>query len=615
MALLHAATRPGAATNSTAIRQQELLKSCSRSLLPRRMGCSGPRQVPGPARRLVHSRRSPEFSQIRAFQREESQSTLEPTTGRTKQQHPGADATVPTLVDAATPPYVEAGNLVPLEAGALASRRVEIDLSGRAGSSELDERIREPAQSNQVVATADVPVCKRGVLGEILGFAVPALGSVLADPLMSLVDTACVGQYSSLHLAALAPNTSIFNLFFQLFTFLGCTTTNLIASNSIKVAGLTEQDKERRTAAGSRVLAHSMLLAVFSGLACTVIMLGAGPQLLTTMGASPETLGPALSYLQIRALASPAVMVANVAQGACLGQQDSWTPLKVFATSGVVNLVLDLFLVNNCNMGITGAAIATTFAQVVAASYFVWYCWQKGNKGEAVPLKWNGLPTMESLRPFWEVANTLLTRTMFTCIAYTSVSTLSASLGFLQAATHQVALQVFWFFSYVPESISLTAQSLIARDMNAPSKARVMTHTLMRLGGGVGVALAAGFAGLMLGAPWLFSNDAAIHAIIPKVVVPGAVALYTLSLAMTFDGVSIGSGKLQHLPRANLTALVACLAVAVGASNAGLGLAGTWMGLSTFMITRLAAHCFVYAKGWKNSLFGNASLSPSYVMA
>ena len=575
------------------------------------MGCSGLRQVPGPARRPVHARRSPGFAGICAFHGEEAPATLETST---KQKQPDTDATVP-LLDASTPPYVEAGNLVPLEAGALASRRVEIDLSGRAGSSEIDERIRDAAKSKDVPVATDAPVCKRGVLGEILGFAVPALGSVLADPLMSLVDTACVGQYSSLHLAALAPNTSIFNLFFQLFTFLGCTTTNLIASNSIRVAGLTEQDKDKRTEAGSRVLAHSMVMAVFSGLACTGIMLGAGPQLLMTMGASPETLGPALSYLQIRAIASPAVMVANVAQGACLGQQDSWTPLKVFATSGVVNLVLDLFLVNNCNMGITGAAIATTFAQVVAASYFVWYCWQKGNKGEAVPLRWHGLPTMESLKPFWEVANTLLTRTMFTCIAYTSVSTLSASLGFLQAATHQVALQVFWFFSYVPESISLTAQSLIARDMNVPNKARVMTHTLMRLGGGVGVALAAGFAGLMLGAPWLFSNDAAIHEIVRNVVLPGAVALYTLSLAMTFDGVSIGSGKLQHLPRANLAALVACLAVAVGASNAGLGLAGTWMGLSTFMIVRLAAHCVVYAKGWKNSLFGKASLSPSYVMA
>lgn len=50
---------------------------------------------------------------------------------------------------------------------------------------------------------------------QVLSVALPALGTVLADPLMSLVDTACVGQLSSVELAALGPNTAIFNFVFQ----------------------------------------------------------------------------------------------------------------------------------------------------------------------------------------------------------------------------------------------------------------------------------------------------------------------------------------------------------------------------------------------------------------
>jgi MATE family multidrug resistance protein len=72
-----------------------------------------------------------------------------------------------------------------------------------------------------------------------------------------------------------------------------------------------------------------MVLAAFCGTACCAVMLVAGPAMLTAVGATPDTLGPALAYLRIRALASPAVMVANVAQGALLAQNDSWTPLKV----------------------------------------------------------------------------------------------------------------------------------------------------------------------------------------------------------------------------------------------------------------------------------------------
>lgn len=38
---------------------------------------------------------------------------------------------------------------------------------------------------------------------------------VLADPLMSLIDTACVGQVSAVQLAALGPNTAVFSFVFQ----------------------------------------------------------------------------------------------------------------------------------------------------------------------------------------------------------------------------------------------------------------------------------------------------------------------------------------------------------------------------------------------------------------
>ena len=52
-------------------------------------------------------------------------------------------------------------------------------------------------------------------LADVASLAIPSLGAVLADPLISLVDTACVGQVSSLQLASLGPNTAIFNLIFQ----------------------------------------------------------------------------------------------------------------------------------------------------------------------------------------------------------------------------------------------------------------------------------------------------------------------------------------------------------------------------------------------------------------
>ncbi len=64
------------------------------------------------------------------------------------------------------------------------------------------------------------------LLKSMLAFAGPAICIPLGDPLMSLVDTVCIGQFgSTLELAALGPN----NLIFQ---FAAYTVTSLATANT-----------------------------------------------------------------------------------------------------------------------------------------------------------------------------------------------------------------------------------------------------------------------------------------------------------------------------------------------------------------------------------------------
>ena len=64
----------------------------------------------------------------------------------------------------------------------------------------------------------------------ILAFALPALGTLAADPLVSLVDTAFVGRLSTEALGALGGNAGIFGLAFLVFNFLAYGTTPLVAT-------------------------------------------------------------------------------------------------------------------------------------------------------------------------------------------------------------------------------------------------------------------------------------------------------------------------------------------------------------------------------------------------
>lgn len=53
-------------------------------------------------------------------------------------------------------------------------------------------------------------------------------------------------------------------------------------------------------------------------------------------------------------------------------------------------------------------------------------------------------------------------------MVYTSIARCVASLGLLQTAAHQVAMQVFWTLSFFSEPLNIAAQSLIALHAGHP---------------------------------------------------------------------------------------------------------------------------------------------------
>lgn len=66
---------------------------------------------------------------------------------------------------------------------------------------------------------------------EIVKFSGPAVGLWLCGPLMSLIDTAVIGQGSSVELAALGPGTVFIDNTSYAFMFLSIATSNLVATS------------------------------------------------------------------------------------------------------------------------------------------------------------------------------------------------------------------------------------------------------------------------------------------------------------------------------------------------------------------------------------------------
>lgn len=429
----------------------------------------------------------------------------------------------------------------------------------------------------------------------ILGLAIPALGSLAIDPLISLVDTAFVGRLGPAPLGALAIDGAIFSLAFVVFNFLAYGTTPRVGH---------ALGRGRKDEAG-RIVVQALGLAVGAGALVTFGLLAFAEPLLRLMGAEGELWAPALSYLRIRALAGPAVLLATAAHGAFRGYQDTRTPLWVALLVNAINLVLDPLLIFGLGMGIAGAAWATVIAQWTGALVFLWLLLGARREAMGIPLV---LPRAREMLPFLRIGGHMLLRTGALLGTMALSTATAARVGVIEVAAHQIALQFWALLALVLDTLAIAAQALIAHELGRGARgvARALGDRLLAWGLGVGVAV-----GLLLAAghlllPTLFTNDPATVAAAQRALLYVALLQPLNGLVFVWDGVYIGAEAFRYLARAMLASALGGVLVLGLTPPLGLGLGGVWAGIGTLMALR----ALTSALPWRRILGPAAEAKP-----
>ena len=255
-----------------------------------------------------------------------------------------------------------------------------------------------------------------GLNRSINRLAIPALGTLAIDPLLTLVDTAFVARLGVVDLAGLGIDTAILGFAFFGFNFLAYATTPLVA----QALGRGDEDRARRW------VGDALLLAVVLGALTLVFLIVLAPWLVEVMGADSAVAESAVSYLRIRALATPAVLLVTAGHGAFRGYQNTRTPLLVAAVVNGLNLVLDPILIFSLDLGLEGAAIATVIAQFVGALWFIRLLTKRSMVDRPADLK-RSLPTLMALG---RNGARIAVRSAMSLIAFTlAAATAAASVG------------------------------------------------------------------------------------------------------------------------------------------------------------------------------------------
>ena len=427
---------------------------------------------------------------------------------------------------------------------------------------------------------------------DILDLAVPALAGLAAGPLVSLVDTAFVGQLGRVPLGALGVNTSIFSMTFVIFNFLAYGTTPRVG----KAVG-----NDDRAEAG-RVVMRALTLAVGAGIVALIALQALARPILVLMGASEELMGPALAYLRIRALAGPAVLLITASHGAFRGYQDTRTPMVVTLGFNVVNGGLDPLLIFVFDWGLAGAAAATAVGQWVGALTFLHLLLKARREELGIEVRW---PDLHTLVPFLKVGRDLFLRTASLVGTMTLATAIAARVGVTAVAAHQVAAQLWTFLALLVDALAVAAQALVSKHLGAddPDTAQRVSNRLLQWGLAVGIVLGVGFWALRPVLPGFFTNDPdTIQAL--RGVYLFVVLLQPLNgLVFVGDGIYMGTEAFPYLAKAMIGTALAAALVLLLVVPMGWGLTGVWWGITTLMAGRLLTLAIPYAR---ETLFARA---------
>ena len=196
------------------------------------------------------------------------------------------------------------------------------------------------------------------LLPKILLFAIPLALSSILQLLFNAADVIVLGRYVGEDaLAAVGSTTALINLLINLFVGLSVGVNVLVAQHYAK--------GDRGVV--SEIVHTAVATSLLSGFGMIFVGYFASAPLLEMMGTPENVLPLSALYMRIYFAAMPFVMLYNFGAAILRAVGDTRRPLYYLLFAGVVNVVLNLYFVVACDLGVAGVALATAISNLISS--------------------------------------------------------------------------------------------------------------------------------------------------------------------------------------------------------------------------------------------------------
>ena len=361
----------------------------------------------------------------------------------------------------------------------------------------------------------------------------------------------------------------------------------LLKTSTSLVAGKSGNDLSTSVATA---ISTAMLIGILQSI---IFFFFTGP-IMEFMGVSvlSEMRKPAVSYMKWRAFGVPATTVLLVSNGIFRGRGDTKTPLYCTAIGNIINIILDPILIFGFKMGLAGAGAASAISQW-ATSLPLLYLLNKTIPFSIFNQNVKGSETTKSAKialiTYFKAGAMIFLRTIAKISAYTATSAAAARLGTVVMAAYSMTFNLGFTTSQICESISIAAQSLIARDMPLTTKKKkiIASHIISRsllsgilVSGTLTLSLILNQAGVMD----QMTKSPEVRALAVSVMPIVLIAQILKGVSSSTVGILMGGLDWTWSTAGMATASIICIGLL---KLLPPSLASIWISLSMFMATQL----------------------------
>lgn len=440
----------------------------------------------------------------------------------------------------------------------------------------------------------------------VLSLSWPAIMAQLSTILMEYIDAAMVGRLGAAPAASVGLMATTTWLVFGLG---GALSTGF----SVQVAHLVGAGKDGQA---RRVLLHSLRAVLLLGVVLGVFGALISPHLPVWLGGNAEITSDASIYFGVFCVALPFFFITYLSSSMIRCTGNMIIPGLLNVLMCVLDLVFNFFLIFDgheilgiylpgAGLGVLGAALGTTFAEIITGGILLWYLLQKSSlrksivKAPAQPTKFSA-----SLKKALGIGSPIAAERVLMNGAQILTTVIVAPLGTVAIAANSFAITAE-SLCYMPGfGVGDAGTTLVGQSLGAGQKETARSFGKLSIIIGMSVMTVMGII-MWLTAPLmmsLFTPDTAVRALGTECLRIEAFAEPMFAAAIVTYGVMVGAGY-TLVPACIILGSMWAVRLTLAALLAPtMGLQGVWLAMCIELSVRGAAFLFIFKKApWMRS--------------